>query len=96
MKKGMMYDFRTDFNDKGQFHGVTIVKWNNIRKKDPKIGTKQHQAQFDWEADTKICEAINNGRLKPFKDPMHQGITCCMHEDATPLSPHKCPRGPSS
>jgi hypothetical protein len=33
--------------------------------------TKQHQAQFDWEADTKIREAIKNGRLKPFKDPVH-------------------------
>jgi hypothetical protein len=71
MRKGMKYDFRTDFNDKGQFHGVMIVNWNRIRQKDPKFGTKQHQAQFDWEADTKIREAIKNGRLKPFKDPVH-------------------------
>jgi hypothetical protein len=71
MKKGMTYDFRTDFNDKGQFHGVMIVNWNRIRQKDPKFGTKQHQAQFDWEADTKIRDAIQDGRLKPYKDPVH-------------------------
>ena len=70
-KKGMTYDFKTDFNDKGQFHGVMIVNWNRIRQKDPKFGTKQHQAQFDWEADTKIRQAIKDGRLKPYKDPVH-------------------------
>jgi hypothetical protein len=71
MKKGMAYDFRTDFNDKRQFHGVMITNWNSIQKNDPKFGTKQHQAQFDWEADRKIWEAITDGRLKPFKNPVH-------------------------
>lgn len=71
MKKGMTYDFRTDFNDKGQFHGVMIVSWNKIRLKDPKFGTKQHQAQFDWEADTKIRQAIKDGNLMPYEDPAH-------------------------
>ena len=70
-KNGLLYDFRNDFNDKGQFHGVMIVNWNKIRQKDPKFGTKQHQAQFDWEADSKIREAIKDGRLKPYHDAIH-------------------------
>jgi hypothetical protein len=66
VKRDMAYDFKKDFNDKGQFHGVMITNWNKIRQNDPKFGTKQHQAQFDWEADSKIREAIKKGDLKPY------------------------------
>ena len=70
-KKGMKYDFKTDFDDKGQFHGVMITNWHSISKNDPKFGTRQHHAQSDWEADKKIRSAIEQGLLSPYKNPYH-------------------------
>jgi hypothetical protein len=70
-KRGLKYDFKTDFDEKGQFHSVMIVSWHNIRLKDPSFGTRKHNAQFDWEADPKIRKAITDGVLKPYENPEH-------------------------
>jgi hypothetical protein len=68
---GMKFDFKNDFDDKGQFHAVMIVQWNSFRSKDPSFGTRKHNAQFDWEADPKIQKAITDGKLKPYENPEH-------------------------
>ena len=70
-KKGFQYDFKTDFDEKGQFHGVMIAKWYKLWKTDPTFGTQKFHAQFDWEVDAKIWKAIENGKVKPFECPEH-------------------------
>ena len=48
--KGIKYDWKKDFDKKGEFQGVMITYWENIRKTDPLFGTSRNQAHFDEEA----------------------------------------------
>ena len=68
---GLQYDFKKDFDGKGQFHGMIVQHWNKCRQIDPTFGTKNHKAKFDWEADEKIRAALKDGRLQPFQNPLH-------------------------
>ena len=76
-EKGMQHDWKKDINRKGEFHGVMITLWENIRKSDPLFGTSRHAAKFDEEADEKIRIAIKEGKLRPWEDPEHlQHVIC--------------------
>jgi len=52
--KGIKYNWKKDFWKKGEFHGVMVQLWDDIRKIDPLFGTGRNQAHFDEEADEKI------------------------------------------
>jgi hypothetical protein len=44
--KGIQYDWKKDFNRKvGEFAGIMNHYWEQIRKKDPKFGTKRNQEE---------------------------------------------------
>jgi hypothetical protein len=45
--------------------------WEEIRKKDPKFGTKRNQGQFDIEFDTKLRQAYDDGTFDPFNNSYH-------------------------
>ena len=76
-KKGFEYDFRRDFDEKGDFHGVMIKRWETIRKQDPTYGVPKPHSDIDWELDRKVREAVNDGRLKPWDDPHHLQLVTC-------------------
>ena len=38
-REGIIYDFETDFNDDGQFHGVCLSMWKQAVDEEPKFGT---------------------------------------------------------
>mmetsp|Transcript_15759 Transcript_15759/g.23192 ORF Transcript_15759/g.23192 Transcript_15759/m.23192 type:complete len:238 (+) Transcript_15759:523-1236(+) len=69
--KGFEYSFDKDFNDRGEFHGVMIQLWTNIRAKDPTYGTSKHAAQMIEDADRKIMNTMKSGELRPYEDPTH-------------------------
>ena len=49
---GIQYNYLTNFNMNGEFHGVCIFMWKEHKKKEPKFGTYQCLADFDYEGDT--------------------------------------------
>jgi len=46
-KKGIQCRCDVDFDDIGEFHGVLIDTWNEIRKKDPSFGTGANWVRAD-------------------------------------------------
>jgi len=67
--KGIQCDWKKGFDKKGEFQGVMITYWEEVRKTDPLFGTSRNQAHFDEEANEKIRTAVKNGVLNPYKDP---------------------------
>jgi len=74
--KGIRYNWKKDFWKQGEFHGVMVQLWDDIRKIDPLFGTGCNQAHFDEEADEKIREAIRTGKLDPWNNPEHCQCVC--------------------
>jgi hypothetical protein len=62
-KKGILYNYKIDFNNKGEFHGVCINLWNEERKLDGSFGTNKNKARVDMSYVRKIVEALQNGTL---------------------------------
>ena len=38
-KRGIQYNYKTDFNNDGEFHGVTLAMWEKAKEGDDKFGT---------------------------------------------------------
>jgi hypothetical protein len=74
-QKGMKFDFKKDFNGKGEFHGQMKTKWAKIRLTDPTFGTQSRKAKFDIEVDRKFRQSIKDGIIKPYEDPIHATMT---------------------
>ena len=66
--KGVLFRWESDFWKKGEFHGVMIQLWDDIRKVDPLFGTGRNQAHFDEDADEKVRQAIVSGKLDPWNN----------------------------
>ena len=60
------YNFKTDFNKDGEFHGILNDSWKAASKHNRLFGTGSKQSQFDWEGDAKIRDAITSGWLNPY------------------------------
>ena len=69
-KKGILYNYKKDFNEEGQFHGAAITLWEEQRKKEPKFGTRSgaNRAPDDFLA--KVCTALKDGVID-LDDPEH-------------------------
>ena len=70
-RKNILYDWKSDFNNKGEFHGQMKEKWRKTRLNDPTFGTMKRKAEFDIDVDRKVRIAIKDGSFKPFSDPKH-------------------------
>ena len=70
-RKGIKFDWKRDFNGKGEFHGQMKSKWILCKKKDPTFGTQQRKAQFDIDIDRKCRQKIVEGVIKLYTDPHH-------------------------
>jgi hypothetical protein len=70
-KKGLLYNYKLDFNDQGQFHGLVISIWEEQRKIDPTFGTARNRAHAPPDLLQRVCDAIKIGKLKPMTDAHH-------------------------
>jgi hypothetical protein len=69
-KNGLLFDWKRDFNEKGEFHGQMKTRWAKLRAIDPTFGTMKNKAQFDIDIDRKFWLAIKEKRLKSFENPI--------------------------
>ena len=82
--KGIQYNYRHDFNNAGEFHGVLKDLWAKQQKKDPTFGTCPNRARAPQDILEIIVDAIRVGTLKPYEDPHHCQMTiilingCCV------------------
>ena len=65
-----------DFNKGGQFHGVVLQRWKDIRKDDPKFGTGRNRARVDKDLFVKFVAAARDGTIRPYEDSEH--LVICM------------------
>jgi hypothetical protein len=67
----IMYDFKKDFNSKGQFHGVLLDIWKKWMKEHPNdgFGTGSRQATIDPNAHSILIASMEAGTFKPKEDP---------------------------
>ena len=68
-RKGIQYDWTADFNDRGQFHGIMIDHWKQIRKEDPLFGTNPNRKRVTIDYLDMIISAIKSGELDPENNP---------------------------
>jgi len=67
---GIRYEFKKDFNEKGEFHGVLIDLWNKWKKDHDKFATGDQQAHIDSGAHEMLLEKIQDGSFD-LDDPEH-------------------------
>jgi len=68
---GVQHSYSQDFNKGGEFHGVVLEKWEQIRKQDLTFGTGKNRARVDSDIFTMFVSAIRNGDIRPYEDPEH-------------------------
>lgn len=68
---GVQHSYAQDFNKGGEFHGIVLEKWNQIRQEDPKFGTGSNRARVDTDLFTKFVSAIRSGEIRPYEDREH-------------------------
>jgi len=66
--KNIVYNYATDFNGEGKFHGVLATMWAKEMEEDPEFTTGVNTATCDMNADFKLREQYRNGSFNPFTD----------------------------
>lgn len=69
--KGVLYNYKTDFNGKGEFHGLVKEMWHQHSKKDPSFGTCPNRARAPADMLEIIIKAVRSRVLRPYDDPSH-------------------------
>ena len=70
-KKGILYNYKADFNEYGQFHGAAITLWEEQQKKDSKFATKENQKRAPADFMDKMNAAMLDGTLDYKNNPDH-------------------------
>ena len=63
LAKGIKFNYKEDFNDQGEFHGVVKDFWKRHQKKDPTFGTCPNRARAPEDILHIVCQAIREGKL---------------------------------
>ena len=67
-RRGILYDYKKDFNSTGDFHSVLMDDLKTGSKNIEAYGTLKNKANFDDDGDNKIRNAIMEKKLNPFQD----------------------------
>jgi len=61
------YEYKTDFNQSGKFHGAVLVVWDIAKEEDEEFVTHQNRAEIDINTDKKVREAREEKIIDPFQ-----------------------------
>jgi hypothetical protein len=67
-RKNIAYNYATDFNGEGEFHGVLSTMWAKQMEEDPDFATGVQTSTCDMNADFKLRERYRNGTFNPFSE----------------------------
>jgi hypothetical protein len=68
-RKGVQYRWETDFNSRGDFHGIAQDMWKQYRKTDRTYGVNPNRKRTDPNLLKMVVTAIENGTLQPYSNP---------------------------
>jgi len=69
-KKGMLCNYKKDFNGEGQFHGAAIALWEEQRKKEPKFGCRSGAKRAPDDFVARVCAALKD-KVTDLDNPEH-------------------------
>ena len=67
-RKNIEYNYATDFNGEGEFHGVLATMWAKEMEEDPDFASGVNTSTCDMNADFKLRYQYHNGTFNPFTE----------------------------
>ena len=69
-RKGIRYDFKSDFDHAGGFQGIIQDKWKEIRKTDTTFGVNPNRKRVDSCYLKLLRKALEDKVVNPYEDPL--------------------------